>query len=108
MANNIKSITTGYKLDTTKWSIQERSDGYCDITMSISGLKLKNIKVACTMFLNGEKTYPLYLNTNDGIWYVNYGRRIDDAGTYSETGLISAYGKWSSSTTLYNSIIVYL
>ena len=108
MANNIKSITTGYQLDTAKWSTQERGDGYCDITMSISGLKLKNIKVACTMFLSRDKTYPLYLNTNDGIWYVNYGGRIDNAGIYSETGLISAYGKWSSSTSLYNSIIVYL
>ena len=108
MANNIKSITTGYKLDTTEWSTQERNDGYYDITMSISGLKLKNIKVACTMFLSRDKTYPLYLNINDGIWYVNYGSRTDNVGIYSETGLISAYGKWSSSTSLYNSIIVYL
>lgn len=108
MANNIKSITTGYKLDTTKWRTQEISNGEYGITMSISGLKLKNIKVACTMFLNREKTYPLYLNTNDGIWYVNYGSRIEDAGTYSETGLISSYGKWDGGTSLYNSIIVYL
>lgn len=108
MANNIKNIVSGYKLDTTKWRTQRSNSGYYDIVMSIAGLKLENIKVACTMYKNSKNTYPLYLNTDDGVWYVNFGSRIETAGTYSESGIISSYGKWSENTSIYNSIIVYL